>query len=146
MNSINYAKRYEHQLAVIYIDLDNFKKINDEFGHEEGDEVLMKVATMLRSMTRESDTAARIGGDEFILLMENIGSEKDPILLVERILSNLDREWVTGRREISLTASIGISLYPQNGSDPTELIKAADNAMYVAKKKRNTYQLSGVIN
>ncbi len=139
--SINLAKRYGYQLAVVYIDLDHFKSVNDQYGHSIGDQLLVQVGNLLQKHIRESDTVARIGGDEFVILVENIVNHEEVIVLVERILTEFSSRWVDAQPPVSVTASIGISIYPKDGTEATQLIKAADDAMYEAKKKRNTFKI-----
>lgn len=139
--SISHAKRYDHKLAVIYIDLDNFKNVNDQYGHTVGDQLLTQVGNLLLQHIRESDTVARIGGDEFVVVIGNFSNKHEVVALVERILADFSGQWNEPLPTIHVTASIGISIYPKDGTDATQLIKAADDAMYEAKTMRNTFKI-----
>ena len=140
--SIKKALRTKKHLAVLYIDLDNFKSINDSLGHAAGDEVLLAVAKRLRENVRTVDTIARIGGDEFIFLMESVSNVQDVKAMAEKLNQSLSKPIYWNMRELFITCSIGISLAPDDGETPKELMKKADVAMYQSKKKgRNTYQL-----
>ena len=134
------AKRQEKSFAVLYIDLDNFKSVNDCFGHDRGDRTLKDVAALLKYLTRESDTVARIGGDEFVLLIEDISKRDEPMQIAQRILDTLEQDAGFTTEQCRLGASIGISLYPDDGIDASVLINAADHAMYQAKEIRNTWK------
>jgi diguanylate cyclase (GGDEF)-like protein/PAS domain S-box-containing protein len=137
--TISRAYRYHSQFALIYIDLDHFKKINDDFGHDAGDQILIQVAGLLNTNVRSSDTVARIGGDEFVILMETINKEDEPKIIAKRILADFKIGFAGPRFPVSLIASIGISLFPQHGMDAAQLMKAADLAMYQAKKQKCGY-------
>ena len=134
------ARRQEVTFAIMYIDLDNFKLVNDQLGHDVGDRMLKEVAMLLKGIIRESDTIARIGGDEFILLIESINDTQEPAYIAQRILSELSKDEKLDVVGEKVSASIGISLFPQDGKEASALTKAADHAMYKAKEKRNTYQ------
>jgi|WetSurMetagenome_2_1015567.scaffolds.fasta_scaffold229351_2 diguanylate cyclase (GGDEF)-like protein/PAS domain S-box-containing protein len=138
-HAIYRAKRQETKFAVLYIDLDNFKHINDQYGHQEGDYILKEVAYLLKIAVRESDTIARIGGDEFVLLIEDINSPEEPILIAQRILKGLQEEIKYNYKNTRLSASIGISFFPKDGKEASSLINTADHAMYQAKTTRNTW-------
>ena len=135
------AQREQTQVAVLFVDLDRFKNINDSLGHHVGDRVLCEVAQRFRALTRESDTVARLGGDEFLIVMEGIPDPAMVSRIADKILDNLRVNPVTLEQEFFVGASIGISLFPQDGVDPTTLMKHADAAMYRAKERgRNTYE------
>jgi diguanylate cyclase (GGDEF)-like protein/PAS domain S-box-containing protein len=132
--SITLANRDNDKLAVLFIDLDRFKNINDTLGHRVGDDLLKFAAGKLKSTLRESDTLARFGGDEFVIVLHGIHSSEDAKKVAEKILRIFDSEPFTQEeREIFISCSIGISMYPENGSNSDELIKAADTAMYQSK-------------
>ncbi len=136
------AHRHGHRSAILFLDLDLFKRINDTLGHAAGDEVLMEMSRRLESVRREDDTAARIAGDEFVLLMHEIPDEQAAAKLAERIIDEVQRPFLVGGHELYVTTSIGISLYPDDGSDAEALMQAADLAMYQAKEQgRNSYHL-----
>lgn len=139
--AINKAKRNNEEIAVFFIDLDHFKQINDSLGHEVGDEVLKLFAKCLRNNTREEDTLARMGGDEFMLMMENLQTPQTAVVVALKIIASMCEPIWVAEHELYLTSSTGISLYPQDGSDAQVLIRNADSAMYKAKDEgRNTYQ------
>ena len=139
-HSIALAQRDRCQMAVIFIDLDHFKNVNDSLGHDRGDELLKKVAEVLGTQVRKSDTLARLGGDEFILLLNNIEALHHAGTIAEKFLSLLSQSFIVFGHEIFITASIGISFYPMDGEDANTLVKNADTAMYFAKThNRNSY-------
>lgn len=124
----------EQKLALIFIDLDNFKQVNDAMGHDVGDMLLKEVGQRIKTVMRENDLLARLGGDEFIALLTSIAPETTT-LVAERILDSLARSFTIAGHELRVSASIGISLYPEDGKDLETLIKSADEAMYTAKRK-----------
>ena len=132
--AIREAQRHERQLAVAFIDLDQFKLINDTIGHEAGDQLLREVASRLTGCVRESDTVARLGGDEFVLLLTELTEEKYAATVAQKIVAVLARPFVLMGQEFNVTASIGISTYPLDGRDERTLMKNADIAMYHAKE------------
>ena len=139
--SISQAHRYDRQLAVLFLDLDRFKQINDTLGHEAGDQLLQEVATRLKACLRDSDTVARLGGDEFVVLLPELDVEKYAATVAQKILSAVARPFVLLGQEFRVTASIGISTYPQDGLDEQTLTKNADIAMYQAKEEgKNNFQ------
>lgn len=139
--NIEFAYRYGQQFALLFMDLDGFKTINDTYGHDIGDQVLMTCAIRLRRGLRASDFIARLGGDEFVILVKNVNSIKNLTTLIDKIFSTVGEPINAGDKEHSLTASIGLSIYPQDGQDKQSLMKAADLAMYSAKEKgSNNYQ------
>jgi diguanylate cyclase (GGDEF)-like protein len=136
------AHRHERRVAVFFVDLDQFKNINDSFGHGIGDRLLQSVAGRLQSCARSSDTVSRQGGDEFVLVLSEIGRPADAAASAFKIISALVSPHQITPHEIHTTASIGVAIYPEDGEDVATLLKAADTAMYQAKKQgRNTYQL-----
>jgi diguanylate cyclase (GGDEF)-like protein len=139
--SINEAHRYSRQLAVAFLDLDRFKQINDTLGHEAGDQLLREVASRLKECVRESDTVARMGGDEFVVLLPELGDGKYAATVAQKILSVIAKPFNLIGHEFRVTASIGISIYPQDGLDEQTLTKNADIAMYQAKEEgKNNFQ------
>ena len=135
------ASREALNMALLFLDLDRFKIINDTLGHNTGDFLLQGVGQRLSDHIRESDTIARWGGDEFILLLESIGSADDAATVAQRILKVFAGPFTVDGREVSVTGSIGISLFPRDGRDGRTLLKNADKAMYWAKDSgRNNYQ------
>ncbi len=131
--ALAFARRNHTRLAVMFIDLDKFKPINDHLGHDAGDMVLKEVARRIRNALRESDTVARIGGDEFVVLLPTIATEEDARLVAETIRHSLDRPFALDGRKILLTSSIGVAIYPEHGSDENQLVRNADAAMYRTK-------------
>lgn len=135
------ARRTDKLIGVMFIDLDGFKEINDSLGHSQGDLVLQHVAKRMVKVARESDTFARFGGDEFVVMIPDMASETDVIATTEKILEAIQRPIVIGDHELSITASIGITIFPNDGNDVETLLKHADNAMYSAKSEgRNAYR------
>jgi len=136
------AQRHEKQFALFFIDLDHFKKINDTYGHDIGDIVLKEVATRIKNEIRQEDTLARLSGDEFTLIMENVQNQDDPAQLAHKILRSLEKPIIVlDKQDIFLSTSIGISIYPHDAKREFELIKAADTAMYNAKETgRNKFK------
>lgn len=140
-HSLAAGAREKRKLALLLLDLDGFKKINDSLGHPTGDKVLIQIAQTLKKRVRAQDTLARIGGDEFIIVMDGIKENSDVIHHAEEILTVLSEPIIFDNHELLITASIGISLYPQDASDIDTLMRNADSAMYKAKEQgRNSYQ------
>lgn len=140
--AIAHARRDNGMLAVLFLDLDNFKTINDTLGHAVGDQLLQGVAGRLKGGLREGDTIARLGGDEFVLLLSGISSSKDASGVAEKVLSVFSAPFTFDGQELHITTSVGISLYPYDGEDSQTLLKNADAALYRAKEHgRNDYQL-----
>ncbi|MCL2768056.1 MAG: GGDEF domain-containing protein [Synergistaceae bacterium] len=134
-NEIARAKRKDSLLAVLVIDLDKFKQVNDTMGHHAGDILLIEFANRLSNSTREMDTVARVGGDEFGLLLPcDTNSRQNLIKMSERILSHICAYFELDGSEYKTSASIGVSIYPLDGNNPQTLIETADRAMYQAKK------------
>ena len=135
------AARDQEQLAVLFIDLDRFKNVNDTLGHHVGDELLQKVAGQLSARLREGDTLARLGGDEFIVLLEGIDGEYGATQVAEKLMTMFDQPFTVAGHELFVTCSVGISLYPDDALDLNMLIRNADVAMYQAKARgRNGYR------
>jgi diguanylate cyclase (GGDEF)-like protein/PAS domain S-box-containing protein len=138
--SIAHVKRGGTKLAILCLDLDNFKNINDSLGHESGDKLLLQVANRLVSQVRAEDTVARLGGDEFLVLVAAVTAEEAVIELAGRLLSSFLAPFNVDGNDFFVTASIGIAFYPQDGHDGATLIKHADIALYQAKKRgKNSY-------
>lgn len=136
------ACRNQRRLAVLFVDLDHFKAINDTWGHAVGDRLLQSAAKWLKSCLRASDIVARLGGDEFIILLPEIGQPEDATTVAEKLLSALGKPFRIEGREIFTSASIGISLYPDDGDEAEVLMKNADQAMYCVKQEgRNNHRL-----
>ncbi len=127
------ATRDNTKLAFIFLDIDNFKNINDTLGHDAGDDILKTVSNRIRSCTRETDTTGRLGGDEFIILLGGINETKDITIVTDNILNKLNKTIEIYGHKIKINASIGISLLPENGNNYSELLRKSDSAMYYAK-------------
>jgi len=140
--SVAQATRSNQKLAVFFLDLDRFKDINDSLGHSMGDGLLKSVAERIRRCVREGDTVARFGGDEFTLLIPKIDHIEDAAKIAQKILETLKIPFSIADHELFVTTSVGISIYPIDGSDPETLVRNADTAMYRAKDQgRDNYQL-----
>jgi len=137
--SLHYAHRSGRLVAVLLLDLDRFKVINDSLGHAFGDQVLCAVAQRLRQNVRETDTVARLGGDEFVILLAEVAAVEDVALVARKILDNLTLPYRIGDREVMLTASLGISLYPKDSDDGATLVRNADLAMYRTKRNDRSH-------
>ncbi|MFT5719739.1 MAG: diguanylate cyclase (GGDEF)-like protein/PAS domain S-box-containing protein [Motiliproteus sp.] len=131
--AINSAIRHDQQVVVMFIDLDNFKQINDDFGQDCGDQLMAGVASRIQQAIRLTDTAARFGGDEFMVILSDLDSADDASRVAEKVLSSLAMPFKIEGNELSLTASIGIAVFPNDGQDPYELLRQADAAMFGAK-------------
>jgi diguanylate cyclase (GGDEF)-like protein/PAS domain S-box-containing protein len=135
------AQRHEQKLAVMLLDLDYFKDINDTLGHNEGDHLLREVSNRLVGILRKSDTIARMGGDEFLLLLQEIAEERYAINIARKLVNAFRKPFVMNDHELHITTSVGIAIYPEDGEEIDTLLGNADIAMYHAKQKgRNTYQ------
>lgn len=134
-NAIALAQRNRIGIALLFLDLDGFKGINDSMGHKAGDQVLVNVAERLQHTLRESDSVARVGGDEFIVLINQITGKLVPVTIASKVLEALTQPMQIDGKTVRIGTSIGIALYPDHGTSPDELIKTADAAMYAAKSK-----------
>ncbi|MES2683563.1 MAG: EAL domain-containing protein [Pseudomonadota bacterium] len=142
MQAIHRGRRNGVRVAVLFIDLDHFKRINDSFGHATGDLVLKEVAKRIKTNVRSDDTASRLGGDEFVVIVERFEDRTQVIALTEKLRVALATPLVLGGQVFHLGASIGIALFPDNGSDAEQLLQGADTAMYEAKASgRNAYAI-----
>ena len=135
--SVRNAARQQDHLALLFLDSDHFKQINDTLGHAVGDEVLISVADRVRAQLREHDLVARLGGDEFAVLLTPLQSREDAELIAEKIVASMKLPvQLDSGRSIATSLSVGIAYYPDDGADPASLLNAADAAMYQAKRKR----------
>ncbi len=140
-HALHQGTRYSRGIAVMFIDIDRFKVVNDSLGHGAGDRLLQDSAKRLTECLRESDTVARLGGDEFVVMVENFTAPKDAIAVAQKVLTGLARPFFVDGQEFLMSASIGISTFPEDGKDADTLLKNADIAMYRAKDQgRNNYQ------
>ncbi|MDP2240702.1 MAG: EAL domain-containing protein [Burkholderiales bacterium] len=139
--AVAHAARHGGRLALLYVDLDKFKFVNDTLGHAVGDQLLKAAAMRIKSAIRESDAASRVGGDEFVVLLSEINAAEDAARVAEKIIRDVSDPYRLNEHELVLTASIGIAIYPENGQDAGELLRLADTAMFAAKGGgRNRYQ------
>ncbi len=138
------SKRSGSAFAVLYMDIDHFKEVNDERGHEVGDLLLRAVAGRLTKKVRQSDTVARIGGDEFVIVLETLHQVSDADVVGTNILRALAGAYTLQKRRVKITASIGISYFPENGGDVETLLRAADYAMYLAKRQGGNRHVSSL--
>ena len=142
IQAINKAYRNKRQFAVMFIDLDKFKEINDTLGHHVGDEVLKEAALRMQSVIRKEDTLSRLGGDEFTIILQDLQHEEQYPVVARKLLGLFQQPFTVENHRFALTCSIGISIYPKHGEQAEELLEHADAAMYQAKKQgRNNYQL-----
>jgi len=137
------ADRRERYAGVAYLDLDGFKAVNDEWGHETGDEVLVSVAKRMQRSTREGDVVARIGGDEFAVLWADLDTPDQARAATRRLVQSFDEPFYVGHKEFSLDLSVGIATFPTDGEDLKELLHHADQAMYEAKQENRGFALEG---
>lgn len=134
-HAIKRAERECHQIAILFIDLDRFKAINDSLGHQIGDKLLYEVSRRIKQSIRESDVVGRLGGDEFLVMMDTLQDQEDAAYKAKKILSALESEFLLDGKELFISASIGIATFPSDGNDVDSVIKAADIAMYQVKNK-----------
>ena len=139
--SIKYAQRFDEKVGVLFIDLDHFKEINDSLGHHVGDELLKRVSHKLHQQIRETDTLARLGGDEFIIILDTLNDTNIIIDIIKKLMDVMNQPILIEEKQLYITLSIGVSLYPDDGKTSEDLLKNADAAMYNAKDNgRNTYR------
>jgi diguanylate cyclase (GGDEF)-like protein/PAS domain S-box-containing protein len=132
--ALTYAERYRHKLALMFIDLDHFKPVNDRHGHDIGDALLREAALRMRRCLRKSDTVGRIGGDEFTVLLPTIETAQVALAVAAKLGQALREPFLIEGHQLHISASIGIALYPEHGADALSLTKHADQAMYLAKQ------------
>ncbi len=139
---LQHAQRHNKRIGVIYIDLDNFKTVNDSLGHSTGDDLLIEVSTRIWTHLRDEDTLCRLGGDEFMALVPNLENPVEDLkVIIERVIGSLQAPFDLGGREINVTSSLGIAIYPDDGRNVSSLMSNADMAMYEAKRSgRNTFR------
>ena len=134
-HAIKRAEREKHQIAILFIDLDRFKGINDTLGHHVGDQLLLEVSKRISQSVRESDAVARLGGDEFLVMMDMLRKQDDAEMVARKIINALQAEFIIDGRELFIGASVGISIYPTDSTEVDGLIKSADIAMYHVKSR-----------
>ena len=140
--TLSRAKRNNKRGALLYIDLDHFKPINDKYGHSKGDEFLKAISAAMKKLLRDSDALIRLGGDEFVLVLYEITSDGDAINVADKLLKTLSAEYTLGDKHVSASASIGIRFFPEDGMTVDSLIGSADIAMYHAKQSgKNRYYI-----
>ena len=142
--ALSRAERSRESFALMFVDLDNFKPVNDKHGHRIGDDLLKEVAKRLTGSVRKSDTVARTGGDEFVIVLHELEGAADAAMVGRKILDELSRTFFIEGQELDISCSIGISVYPENGKTVARLMANADAAMYHAKRTgRNRYRFFG---
>ncbi|WP_052507409.1 GGDEF domain-containing response regulator [Desulfonatronovibrio magnus] len=134
--ALSYAERYSQKVGLIFIDLDNFKPVNDQYGHMFGDAVLQTVAHRLNTCARKTDTVARFGGDEFVIILSSLASREDVDRILKKITEILQTDFYVDNLHLQLEASIGVSIYPDDAEEKEDLVKAADKAMYSTKQDK----------
>ncbi len=139
--ALDNAKENQQKLAILFLDLDHFKYINDSMGHQAGDHLLKEVSHRFSQCLRPQDTISRLGGDEFVIVIPNIQHDGEIVVIIDRLQNELSKEIILNEKEFTIKASIGVSFYPKDGTTVPALMKGADIAMYAAKEKgRNNYQ------
>ncbi|PKN42690.1 MAG: hypothetical protein CVU60_04835 [Deltaproteobacteria bacterium HGW-Deltaproteobacteria-18] len=142
VQSILLANRHGSKLALMFLDIDHFKRINDSLGHAIGDQLLQSVARRLQASVRNSDTVSRYGGDEFVILLPDIGDSQSVIHFAEKLIQSVGKPHLISGQELRVTLSIGITMCPDDGADADVLMHNADLAMYQAKRRgRNSYEI-----
>jgi len=141
-HALRRARRSGRSLALLFLDLDNFKTVNDTLGHAAGDELLIQAAERIRSVLRECDTAARLGGDEFLLVLEDLADADQAEAVADKVIRTFAQPFLVASRRLHATTSVGVSVFPQDGQDVEELLQNADTAMYQAKANgRNEFRI-----
>ena len=144
-HALAHSAREEHKIGLMFIDLDGFKPINDDYGHDVGDALLCAIADTLTGLVRDADTVARVGGDEFVLILENITKLEDVLFVADKILTRFTEPFMAIETTCNVGCSIGIAMAPDDSSDADELVKMADTAMYLAKESgRQQYRIFSV--
>ena len=138
-HALHRARRNDMRYVVLFLDLDSFKSVNDLLGHSKGDDLLQEVASRFNEALRSSDVVARLGGDEFAFVCEDLTNPEDTAVIAKKILNALSRKIYMDGQEISISGSIGISLYPEDGREARDLLRYADAAMYRVKNQGNQH-------
>jgi len=142
-SAIAHARRNKNAMAVMYLDLDGFKQINDTLGHAAGDTLLRAVATRLVAAVRQEDTVARLGGDEFVIVLCDLDHPDSVAKLVSKVIQAVSQPYNIEDRTVCMTASVGVGIYPTHGEDVETLMKGADKALYEAKRTgKNDYRIA----
>ncbi|WP_234427617.1 GGDEF domain-containing protein, partial [Vibrio anguillarum] len=137
---IKHSQKIGESFAILFLDIDHFKHINDSFGHYSGDQALIEIANRLKTCLTDTDHLARIGSDEFVILLTHLAQDSHLSPIISKIFSIFEQHIVLGEESLRLSTSIGVAIYPQDGETPEALLKNADTAMYQAKKNgRNGY-------
>ena len=136
--AITHSSRLQSHLALLYLDIDDFKAVNDSFGHGSGDRVLVELAGRIRAAVRAEDTVARLGGDEFVVLLAQVTGAGDAARVAAKVLDAVRPPFRVYGREVSIAASVGVSVYPDDGTSPDDLVRNADGAMYRDKRRQAT--------
>jgi diguanylate cyclase (GGDEF)-like protein len=134
--AITHSSRLQGHLALLYLDIDDFKGVNDSFGHGSGDRVLVELAGRIRAAVRAEDTVARLGGDEFVVLLAQVTGAGDAARVAAKVLDAVRPPFRVGGHEVSVKASVGVSVYPDDGTCPDDLVRNADGAMYRDKRRQ----------
>lgn len=138
------ARRIRSAMAVVYLDLDGFKGVNDSYGHGVGDALLILVARRLESVVREEDTVARVGGDEFMIALWHVATGADVVVVASKVVEVISEPYFIDGRQLVITTSVGVGVYPANGEDSDTLMDRADKALYAAKRAgKNAFRISG---
>jgi len=142
-NSIRQSRRYKYSFAIIYIDLDGFKSVNDSLGHDAGDQLLKLASRRLVESVRTADTVSRIGGDEFVILLSQIKGDKNCEIIAQKILNNLSKDYELDEGIVNIQGSLGIAISDPSQEETIEgILKKADSAMYYVKKSgKNNYRI-----
>ena len=141
----NLSQRKNWKMAVLFIDLDGFKQVNDTLGHAAGDQMLVQVAARMQGVVRQTDFVARLGGDEFVILLLDLDREEAVETVAEKLLTVMATPYRVDKKEAQISASIGVAMYPEEGEKLESLLKAADSAMYHSKRSgKNNYTFSGI--
>lgn len=141
--AIAHAEREASHLALLFVDLDGFKAVNDSFGHAFGDRFLVELALRLRSSVRAGDTVARFGGDEFVVLLDSVTGPEDAALVAAKVRGAVEAPFLRDGHVVEVAASVGVGVYPSDGASPDELVKRADADMYRDKPRTTPAQVSG---
>jgi diguanylate cyclase (GGDEF)-like protein len=141
LEKMSNADKRGNLLGIMFIDLDHFKQVNDKYGHEIGDDLLIAVSEKIKNNLKKDDFVARLGGDEFTIILDNIEKKKDLEFISKRLISLFDEPLYIHKNKIKANLSIGVSVYPDSGNNMKELLRKSDQAMYSAKSSKTSYRL-----